>query len=825
MASKACIEEIEKAFRQILEEGQYVELRALSVPGQDGIRRTYSGFFNDVRILAEAAATLSDQGAKGVYFTPNPVRPGKATPHLHTLTLGARGKSTKDKDIEEIRWLLVDIDPKRPSGKSATALEKVEAKNVCDAVYDHLKEQGWPDPIFGDSGNGYHMMYRVEEADPTTIRLCLEALSDKFSTDGAEVDRLVFNPSRIWKVYGTLPRKGHGGKERPWRPAKLLKVPEDLVPVSMQQLTGIISDGSKEEEEDKKKLISLASDVFDDLEKWIKKNFPDLGDPIPWQGKGRRWVFDICPWNSEHTDRSAYILQFNDGGIAAGCLHENCEGKQKDEDGKHIGWQKLQELADDPFNPSSSRQPLAASTADSPNLTDLGNAKRLIRLFQNELLYCPTHGSWYTYTDSHWERDLDGGVHRKAKMVVASIFDEAAASANKKQRSALRRHALRSESSRAINSMISLASTEAEVAIKADRMDADPWLLNVANGTINLRTGQLQGHDRTDYMTKHSPIVYDPTAKCPTWDSFLDFAMHGDEEVISFIHRYFGYCLTGLVTEQVLLFMEGTGSNGKTTALLMIMHVLGDYAIQGAPGLLLARKNESHPTEVADLQGARFVANAEVEKGKPFAESLIKQLTGSDPIRARKMRQDFYEFMPTHKLCIAANHRPIIKGNDEGIWRRVMRIPWNRRIPADKKDPFFLDKLKEEAPGILRRLVEGCLEWQRDGLRPPAVVTLATDEYREEMDVLAEFMGEHCLIGPQHSVSQKDIYLAYADWCEDLRQKPQNYRLFNRQLKERDFETRSVRVGGKVIRAWVGIGLRVERAQKPGFMSLRIADA
>jgi putative DNA primase/helicase len=301
--------------------------------------------------------------------------------------------------------------------------------------------------------------------------------------------------------------------------------------------------------------------------------------------------------------------------------------------------------------------------------------------------------------------------------------------------------------------------------------------------------------------------------------------MEEDQEVVEFIHRFFGYCLSGLVTEQVLLFMEGTGGNGKTTALLMIMHVLGDYAIQGAPGLLLAKRNESHPTEVADLEGTRFVANSEVEKGKPFAESLIKQLTGSDKIRARRMRQDFYEFEPTHKLCIAANHRPIIKGNDEGIWRRVIRIPWNVQISPEKKDPFFLDKLKKESPGILRRLVEGCLEWQQHGLNPPEKVLVATEEYREEMDVLSDFMEELCIIGESHRIAQKELYLAYVDWCEELKQKPQNYRLFNRQLKERDYKTITTSVNGSALRVWQGISLRKDRARMTGFMQLRVADA
>ena len=392
------------------------------------------------------------------------------------------------------------------------------------------------------------------------------------------------------------------------------------------------------------------------------------------------------------------------------------------------------------------------------------------------------------------------------------IFSEASAETNRQRQRAIQRHALRSESSRSLNAMVSVASTEADVCIASDRLDADPWLFNVANGTLDLRTGKLSDHDRTDLITKISPVKWDVSAKCPLWDEFIMYAMEEDEEVVEFLHRFFGYCLTGLVTEQVLLFMEGTGGNGKTTALLVLMYVLGDYAIQGAPGLLMSKHNESHPTEVADLQGARFVANAEVEKGKPFAEALIKQLTGSDPIRARRMRQDFYQFMPSHKLCIAANHRPIIKGNDEGIWRRVIRMPWKRKVSASKKDPFLLDKLKKEAPGILNKLVEGCLAWQKKGLNPPDKVRLATNEYREEMDVLSEYMEDRCLLTSGATIVKKQLYLDYAEWCEEMKQRPQSYSLFCRQLSERDFQSTvsKVRLNGswKSVRVWKGITLQ-----------------
>tara|TARA_R100000664_G_scaffold29862_2_gene41996 strand:+ start:626 stop:3085 length:2460 start_codon:yes stop_codon:yes gene_type:complete len=819
MEIKADYTEIHSAIRTIAENGQIIELRALQVPSADGFRRTVTGFFDDLELFAQAAVKLSDAGAKGVYFTPNPVKSIPKTMPRNELRPATRGSATTDADIERVNWLLVDIDPCRPSGEAASASEKAAAERVCGHVAKYLQGLGWPNPLIGDSGNGYHLMYRVEGGTTETNREILDTLAFLFNTNEAKVDQLVFNPSRIWKVYGTWPRKGDNSAERPYRKAALLNPTQVLVPVSKQQQSAFANALPMDGEGDAGK--------SSELDIWVNEHFPQAGEAEPWAGRGRRWVFPVCPWDSSHTDRSAYIVQFTSGAIAAGCLHESCDGHGKDDEGKALGWKRLQKLAGTPFKPSGSSQPVAttASTGATPNLTDLGNAKRMIRSFQNVLLYCPTHGSWYVYDDFRWKRDMDGAVARYAKATVAGIFDEAATETDQGRQTSLRRHALRSESARALSSMVSLASTEIEVAIQSDRLDADPWVFNAQNGTLDLRTGRLSDHDRTDYITKISNVAYDPTAECPLWDEFLDYAMEGDEEVVNFIHRFFGYCLTGLVTEQVLLFMEGTGSNGKTTALLMIMHVLGDYGIQGAPGLLLAKKGESHPTEVADLEGARFCANSEVEKGKPFAEALIKQLTGSDPIKARRMRKDFWQFEPTHKLCIAANHRPIIKGNDEGIWRRVLRIPWNKAIPAHKKDPFFLDKLKQEAPGILRKLVEGCLEWQKHGLNPPEKVTLATEAYREEMDVLSDFMEELCIIGESQRIGQKQLYLAYVEWCEELKQKPQNYRLFNRQLKERDYKVIVSTIGGVATRVWSGISLRRDPARMTGFMQMRVADA
>jgi len=813
MANMTAKDRILAGLKMVLVPDQVVELRALGVHTMDGFR-TYNGFFDDHEALAEAAAFLCTQGAKGVYFTPNPLRKTISKADRNMIGVAKRGSSANDRDVSEVSWLLVDIDPSRPVNTSSNKQEKEAALSVVGKVRAFLESKGWPDPLFADSGNGYHLMYRCKGLTPEIHKRILDFLSFRFSRDSlAIVDQAVYNPSRIWKVYGTYSRKGVDSEERPWPLAHVISKNPPEKFVQQQQLHELLADSPEENERDK-----LSSGEQARLGIWLRKHFPELTGPEPWAGKGNRWVFDVCPWDQTHTDRSAYVVQFNGGGIAAGCLHKNCKGHEKDGQGRSLGWENLQDLAGEHFVLRAPTD-LAPSGTGNYNLTDLGNAKRMIHAFGVGVRYCATHDAWYFFDDTRWKLDTDGAVHRCAKLTTGLIFAEANSESDRQRRRLLEKHALRSESARSLSAMVSVASTETEACIAAASLDADPWLFNLANGTLDLRTGKLSDHDRTDLITKISPIEWDVDAKCPMWDEFILYAMEGDSSLVDFMHRFFGYCLTGLVTEQVLLFMEGTGGNGKTTALLALMHVLGEYAIQGAPGLLMAKHNESHPTEIADLEGARFVANAEVEKGKPFAEALIKQLTGSDPVKARKMRKDFYQFMPSHKLCIAANHRPIIKGNDEGIWRRVIRIPWRVKITPDKKDPFLFDKLKKEAPGILNRLIEGCLDWQKTGLRPPDKVRLATSEYREEMDVLAEYMEDRCVIGKGKSVPKKQIYLDYVEWCEDMKQRPQSYSLFSRQLSERDFRSKVTKINfngdRKSVRVWRGITLKhIDRASQ-----------
>lgn len=277
--------------------------------------------------------------------------------------------------------------------------------------------------------------------------------------------------------------------------------------------------------------------------------------------------------------------------------------------------------------------------------------------------------------------------------------------------------------------MVVVSLSRPDLAILPATLDAHTWWLNVDNGTLDLRNGTLRPHERRDYLTQLCPVAYDPAAKCPTWLQFLETILGRDGDLVVYVQRLVGYCLTGSTREHVLPFLYGVGANGKSTFIGTLLAMLGsDYAIKAPSDLLLA-KQDTHPTERADLFGKRLVACVEVEDGRRLAESLVKELTGGDRVRARRMREDFWEFPATHKIWLAANHKPTVRGIDLGIWRRIKLLPFTVVIPDDQQDKDLPVKLLDELPGILAWAVEGCRQWLVDGLREPACVRSATGDY------------------------------------------------------------------------------------------------
>jgi len=277
-----------------------------------------------------------------------------------------------------------------------------------------------------------------------------------------------------------------------------------------------------------------------------------------------------------------------------------------------------------------------------------------------------------------------------------------------------------------------------------------------------------------------APWTSAPGSFFPTAEPTLNEALR------KFVQRSLGYSLTGSVQEQILLFLYGTGANGKTTLMNVVLGLTGDYGKQAAPDLLVA-KGTTHPTELADLFGARFVASTEVEDGRKLAENLTKQLTGGDRIKARYMRQDFWEFAPSQKIWLSANHKPEVRGTDYAIWRRIKLIPFGVTIRKEDQDSRLPEKLKEEMPGILAWAVRGCLEWQAEGLGEPKEVTQATESYKAEQDVLAAFIEECCVVEAGAWVKFKDLYAVYQAWGTESGEPTETKRKFGNRLTERGF--------------------------------------
>lgn len=443
-------------------------------------------------------------------------------------------------------------------------------------------------------------------------------------------------------------------------------------------------------------------------------------------------------------------------------------------------------------------------------LTDIGNGQRLAARHGADLRFCHAWEKWLIWDGQRWQKDDTGEIDRRAKETAQHIYQEAASCLDTARQTDLAKHALRSQSHARVQSMIALANSEPGIPARAAEWDQYPWLLACDNGTVNLKTGRLQDSRREDMGTKRAGTHYDPAAAAPRWEAFLETVLP-DAETRAFFQRAAGYTLTGDVSEQCLFFLYGSGSNGKSTALRALMDTLGsgEYALQAAPDLLIAREGGAGGpnNDVAELQGTRLVATIEVEDGKRMAEGLVKQITGGDLIKARFMRQDFFQFVPTHKIFLAANHKPAIRGQDVAIWRRIKMVPFDVQIADADKDPHLADKLRAERPGILAWAVRGCLAWQKQGLAAPAAVVEATAAYQAGEDVLGDFLGECCLLRPSLRVTAAALYTAYVKWAEDNSERSLSKKNFGARLQEGRRIFPGTGIGPKSARGWEGIGL------------------
>jgi P4 family phage/plasmid primase-like protien len=487
--------------------------------------------------------------------------------------------------------------------------------------------------------------------------------------------------------------------------------------------------------------------------------------------------------------------------------------KERDE---ALGWNKYTDRPDRDVQyatiaakvaDGSHQQPDPAKLAPSFHRTDLGNAERLIERHGDDLRYVHLWKKWLVWDGKRWALDESGEVERRAVGVVASIYAEAASVSDSDERKALSHHAQRSEARSRIDAMIALARSMVPAA--PNDLDTDPWVLNVQNGTVALRTGDLRPHRRGDLITKVTPVKYDPDAQAPRFTRFLQEIFASDEGLIAFVQRFAGYSLTGSTQERAFAILHGVGKNGKSTLVELLMEVMGDYATATDTETLLVKRYQGVGNDVAALRGARFVQAAEVEQGRALAESKVKNLTGSDTITARFLFAEPFSFKPEFKLWLSTNNKPVIRGTDDAIWDRIRLIPFDQRFTGKRRDPKLPEKLRAELPGVLAWMVRGCTGWQRDGLGWPEKVANATAGYRAEMDTLGAFFDDRCVLHPRAEAPATPLYKAYQEWCADNGEADESQRRFGGRLGERGFVSFTYTAGPHMDRkGWRGIGLR-----------------
>ena len=453
----------------------------------------------------------------------------------------------------------------------------------------------------------------------------------------------------------------------------------------------------------------------------------------------------------------------------------------------------------------------------STHTTDMGNARRLVKYFGHKIRFCVDHNAWYIWNKHQWQMDTrsNAKIVKLAKKTGLKIYAECADIEDKGEREEMRKWAKKSEEKKRITDMIFLAQTEDEIEIEAKQLDADPYLLNCKNGVIDLKTGELRPHAPTDFMTKYVPIEYDPKASCPKWEEAVMKYMGADQddikasELVFFLQRAVGYSLTADKSEQCLFFLYGDGKNGKSTFINTISKLLGDYFQHVRIESLLAKQTDTIPNDIATLPGARMVVSSEIPENRRMNETLVKDLTGGDAITARFLRQEFFTFYPVFKLWIFGNDKPIVSPSD-AMFRRIKMIPFNVQIPEEERDPHFEQRLEEELPGILRWAVDGCQNWLQHGLNPPQAIIDATNAYRDEMDILTDFIEECCVVLPSAKVTVKDLFEEFQSWCSNAGKTPIAKQNFNKRLEKRLGNKLTKGAGNSNKTTWFGLGLLSE---------------
>lgn len=457
----------------------------------------------------------------------------------------------------------------------------------------------------------------------------------------------------------------------------------------------------------------------------------------------------------------------------------------------------------------------ATSGASTPSpaapdlMTELDLAEMFAKRCVGLVAYCAALGGWFVFDAFRWALDERESVREMVKDVAREVAAMAAAQLDKD----LFKIALRAGSAAGVRAVLELARSMPGIVFAASDADSDPMLLATRGGTIDLRSGAVRAPASDDLITRGTDVICDPDATAPMWMAFLERILP-HPELRAYVARLMGYAATGLIREHVLGVFWGPGANGKSVFAEVVMRVLGAYAKPGPSSLIVAARNEVHPTDVASLIGSRLVVVHETRRGASFDASKVKQLTGGDQLTARFMRQDFITFSPTHLLLMLSNYKPRADASDKALWRRVQLVPFTVTIPEEERDPQLAERiLREEAAGVLNWIVAGCLEWQRIGLAPPDIVREQTEAYRAAEDVIGAFIDERCVMLREATVRGGALYKAFEAWSDEQGVRPMRGRDFAAEIIGRGFEKTRDRRGA----LYRGIGLAADVEREGAF--------
>jgi putative DNA primase/helicase len=494
-------------------------------------------------------------------------------------------------------------------------------------------------------------------------------------------------------------------------------------------------------------------------------------------------------------DGRAFLKQFPSGAVAAGCLHQTCS--LSNSNGNR--WREFRRIVE---GGATCTTPTRTQTTDllghattPPRFSEDDLALRFTHRHVDDLRYVAKWGRWLQYDGMRWKEDTILNVFDKCRLICRDTSDECLVEGKASLAKQL-------TSASTIAAVHRIANSDQRTAATVDQWDSSVWLLNTPAGAVDPCTGEIRPALREDYFTKMTAVA--PVGECSLWLEFLARITDYDLELERFLQRMVGYCLTGSTREQCLFFLYGMGANGKSVFEGTISGILGDYAKAAPIETFIATTGERHPTDLAGLQGARLVTAVETEQDRRWAESKIKILTGGDPISARFMRQDFFQYTPQFKLVIAGNHKPGLRSVNEAIRRRFHLVPFNVTIPEAERDLNLAEKLRAEWPGILKWAIEGCIAWYRDALNPPSVVKDATAAYLANEDHVARWIDDCCRLGQREVAKTQALYKSYCDWCEANNEKPLSSREFSPELDRKGYAVEHT-VYGNVRRS---IGLR-----------------